>query len=124
MTRQYFVSTEVYRQSKLGYEGIPGFFISNEEKISTFVSRQIGNSALLNFNNIVGQSKAIKEAIAIANRYAEFDNNILILGESGCGKDIFAQSIHNASSRREGAVYRGELRHLSQGSHGERAVRL
>ena len=101
VTRQYFVSTEVYRQSKLGYEGIR-FFISNEEKISTFVSRQIGNSALLNFNNIVGQSKAIKEAIAIANRYAEFDNNILILGESGCGKDIFAQSIHNASSRREG----------------------
>lgn len=101
VTRHYFISTEVYRQSKVGYEGVR-LFISNEEKISTFVSRQIGNNAMLNFNNIVGQSRSMKEAIKIAKRYAEFDNNILILGESGCGKDIFAQSIHNASSRREG----------------------
>lgn len=101
VTGQYTVSTEVYRQSKVGYEGIR-LFISNEEKISTFVSRKIGNNALLNFNNIIGQSDIIKETINIAKRYSEFDNNMLILGESGSGKDIFAQSIHNASSRKDG----------------------
>lgn len=101
VTNQYFVSTEVYRQSKVGYEGIR-FFISNEEKISTFFSRYLGNNAILNFNSIVGQSENIKRAIKLAKRYAEFDNNILILGESGCGKDIFAQAIHNASDRRNG----------------------
>lgn len=101
VTNQYSVSTEVYRQSKIGYEGIR-FFISNEEKISTFFSRYVGNNALLSFNNIVGQSESIKKAIKLAKRYAEFDNNILILGESGCGKDIFAQAIHNASDRRNG----------------------
>ncbi|WP_251447274.1 sigma-54 interaction domain-containing protein [Vermiculatibacterium agrestimuris] len=101
VTNQYSVSTEVYRQSKVGYEGIR-FFISNEEKISTFFSRYLGNNALLNFNSIVGQSVNIKKAIKLAKRYAEFDNNVLILGESGCGKDIFAQAIHNASDRKNG----------------------
>ncbi|MFQ8759793.1 MAG: sigma 54-interacting transcriptional regulator [Intestinimonas sp.] len=55
----------------------------------------------MTFGNIIGQSREIKQSIRYARKYAEFDNNVLIMGESGVGKDIFAQAIHNASSRRD-----------------------
>lgn len=101
ITKQYIVSTDLYRQRKVGYEGVR-FFISNTEKISSFVSKQIGNNAILTFNNIIGQSTEIRQTIKYAKKYAEFDNNVLIIGESGVGKDIFAQAIHNSSSRKNG----------------------
>ena len=100
VTRQYIVSTMPYRQVSVGYEGMR-FFISNKEQVSSFVSRQIGNNAIMTFGNIIGQSREIKQSIRYARKYAEFDNNVLIMGESGVGKDIFAQAIHNASSRRD-----------------------
>ena len=52
------------------------------------------------FHNIVGQSAAITQSIEIAKRYATVDSTVLISAPSGCGKEVFAQSIHNASSRK------------------------
>lgn len=49
------------------------------------------------FDDIVGQSDAIKSTITIAKRYAEKRAPIMIYGETGTGKEMFAQSIHNAS---------------------------
>src|SRR4051812_23022827 len=51
------------------------------------------------FDSIVGQSKAIHEAIALAQKVAPTDTTVLLLGETGTGKEVFAQAIHNASSR-------------------------
>ena len=51
------------------------------------------------FDNILGQSPAIKDAIDLAKRVAPTETNVLLLGETGTGKEVFAQSIHNASSR-------------------------
>jgi len=51
------------------------------------------------FENILGESPAIKDAIDLAKRVAPTETNVLLLGETGTGKEVFAQSIHNASSR-------------------------
>jgi len=51
---------------------------------------------------IVGNSEAIKEIKKIVARAASTDSTILILGASGVGKEVFAQAIHNLSSRRNG----------------------
>jgi transcriptional regulator with PAS, ATPase and Fis domain len=52
------------------------------------------------FADIVGRSRAIREAVRRAEHFAATDETVLITGDSGTGKEVFAQSIHNASSRR------------------------
>ena len=54
------------------------------------------------FDAIIGNSPAIKLAVGRAKRTAIRDVSVLILGESGVGKELFAQAIHAASRRREG----------------------
>ena len=58
-----------------------------------------GHSAVFTFSSIIGSSAAINDAKRIAKRYAEVDSTVLIFGETGTGKEMFAQSIHNASRR-------------------------
>ena len=54
------------------------------------------------FSDILGESSAIKKAVAVAQSYAASQAAVLIHGETGTGKELFAQSIHNASARRDG----------------------
>lgn len=51
------------------------------------------------FENILGNSPLIKEAIAMAGKVAPTNATVLLLGETGTGKEVFAQSIHNSSGR-------------------------
>lgn len=51
------------------------------------------------FENILGESDAIKNAIDLAKRVAPTDATVLLLGETGTGKEVFAQAIHNGSKR-------------------------
>ncbi|WP_353483898.1 sigma-54 dependent transcriptional regulator [Haliscomenobacter sp.] len=51
------------------------------------------------FRGIIGQSTAIKRAIELAQKVAPTDASVLLTGETGTGKDVFAQAIHQASSR-------------------------
>lgn len=53
------------------------------------------------FMSILGQSVAIKQAISLAKKVAETDAAILLTGETGTGKEIFAQAIHQASKRKD-----------------------
>jgi two-component system NtrC family response regulator len=52
------------------------------------------------FDKIIGDSKQIKEAVELAKKVAQTDTTILLLGETGTGKEVFAQAIHTASPRR------------------------
>ncbi|MGB9791833.1 MAG: sigma-54 interaction domain-containing protein [Thermacetogeniaceae bacterium] len=54
------------------------------------------------FDDIIGTSKKIKETIEIAKKFAENLSPVLIQGETGTGKELFAQSIHNYSPRADG----------------------
>jgi DNA-binding NtrC family response regulator len=51
------------------------------------------------FNQILGQSPAINEAISLAKKVAPTDATVLLLGETGTGKEVFAQAIHYGSKR-------------------------
>jgi PAS domain S-box-containing protein len=59
-----------------------------------------GLVAKYSFSDIVGSSKEIKQAIEIAKSYARTSSTVLIQGETGTGKELFAQSMHNYSDRR------------------------
>jgi two-component system NtrC family response regulator len=52
------------------------------------------------FERIVGKSAAITDVIKLAQKVAQTDTTVLLLGETGTGKEIFAEAIHQASSRR------------------------
>ena len=52
-------------------------------------------------SEILGDSRAIREAIAVAQKAAAANSTVLLLGESGTGKEVFAQAIHRWSGRRE-----------------------
>ncbi|MBV1758991.1 MAG: sigma 54-interacting transcriptional regulator [Dethiosulfatibacter sp.] len=59
-----------------------------------------GFYAKYRFENIKGSSHAIHQCIKKAKKFAETDSTILIYGETGTGKELFAQSVHNYSNRR------------------------
>lgn len=58
-----------------------------------------GHIAQKHFSDIIGRSPAMRAAIDAATSFAAVDSTILILGKTGTGKEVFAQSIHNASRR-------------------------
>ena len=61
-----------------------------------------GLYAKYNFEDIIYRSSTMQECVKVARKLASTDYSILISGESGAGKELFAQSIHNASSRARG----------------------
>jgi formate hydrogenlyase transcriptional activator len=54
-----------------------------------------------NFEEIVGESPALKQILGQIQTVAPIDSTILILGETGTGKELIARAIHNLSARRE-----------------------
>lgn len=57
-------------------------------------------SEKFSFDNIIGISSSIQKAKDLAGKVAQTDATVLLLGETGTGKEIFAQSIHEAGSRK------------------------
>ncbi|NGZ97946.1 MAG: Fis family transcriptional regulator [Nitrospira sp. WS110] len=55
----------------------------------------------LNFEEIVGESPAIKQVLRQVDIVAPTDSTVLILGETGTGKELLARAIHDRSKRRE-----------------------
>jgi two-component system NtrC family response regulator len=51
------------------------------------------------FDSIVGKSKGIEQVIDLAKKVAKTDSTVLLTGETGTGKEVFAQAIHENSNR-------------------------
>ncbi len=61
------------------------------------LEKQLDNKQ--SFDNVIGKSKLIQSAIDSAKKVAVTDATVLLNGETGTGKEVFAQAIHNASKR-------------------------
>lgn len=56
-------------------------------------------SVAYSFDSIVGKSKELKQAITLAQKVSTTDAAVLLTGETGTGKEVFAHAIHQASQR-------------------------
>jgi transcriptional regulator with PAS, ATPase and Fis domain len=71
-----------------------------EQKMRRQLARQ--HVAEHTFAAIIGSSPALAKAKRLAQTFAVVDSTVMIEGETGTGKELFAQGIHNASKRRHG----------------------
>ncbi len=82
------------------------------KKVNNVVNRFTGNWASYNFDDIIGVSAPFKKTIELAKRIAIETSPVLISGEVGIGKEVFAQAIHNASTRNENGFVKISLQSL------------
>ncbi|MDD1368437.1 sigma 54-interacting transcriptional regulator, partial [Bacillus sp. MHSD17] len=69
----------------------------SKQTMKTSLSRKQNNK--FTFDHIIGDSSAIQSVITEAKRIIRTSSSILLVGETGTGKELFAQSIHNESQR-------------------------
>ncbi len=72
------------------------------KRVKKLVTNMIGAKANFSFDGFCGQNTRFLSTVDQARMASQSSSNVLLLGESGVGKDIYAQAIHNASERRNG----------------------
>lgn len=70
-----------------------------EKKVDDF--QWCNNEKLITVNNIIGESEKIKLIKNKIQKVAGFDSTVLLVGETGVGKELFAKAIHGNSNRRK-----------------------
>jgi PAS domain S-box-containing protein len=93
------------RQGELGGTLIMVRDITRVQELESRIRERVysrGHVAKHTFEDIIGDSPRIKITIDRAKKFSQVDSNILIIGKTGTGKEMFAQSIHNYSPRRNG----------------------
>jgi len=84
-------------------ESIGKIIIMNEiNRLKTLVTKMMGAKAKFHFQDIHGQNIKFVRTVEQARMVSLSSSNVLLLGKSGTGKDIFAQAIHNAGDRKNG----------------------
>ncbi|WP_337995694.1 sigma 54-interacting transcriptional regulator [Oleispirillum naphthae] len=79
--------------------------VSRIQQIEARVRRKIyenGHTATSTFADIKGAHPLVLRAISIAKEFAITKSSVMLLGETGVGKELFAQSLHNYSERAQG----------------------
>jgi transcriptional activator for dhaKLM operon len=104
------------------------------ESVQRLVQRVVGAQARFTFADIIGESPAMQAAIRHGRIAANSQAPLLLQGEPGVGKELFAHAIHNASPRADGpfvalncaavprALLLGELLGYEGGQHADRGV--
>ncbi len=72
------------------------------EQVHQLVNTLTGAQATFTFDCIIGEDKQLKKSIKLGMMAGTNDSNVLLQAESGTGKEIFAQAIHNYSLRKNG----------------------
>ncbi len=73
--------------------------VRDMKEVRQMAFQMSGNDAGFTFDSIIGKSKIMEEAKQKAKNASQTDSTILIRGESGTGKDLYARAIHAASNR-------------------------
>ncbi|WP_347487966.1 sigma 54-interacting transcriptional regulator [Desulfoscipio sp. XC116] len=105
-SREYFVNARGKRwhllitarpiQSGEGtFAGVVATF-SDFQEAQKLAYRIVTTQETLDFKDIIGESKAIRDVKSKAIKIARSNSTVLILGESGTGKEVFARAIHTA----------------------------
>jgi transcriptional regulator of acetoin/glycerol metabolism len=71
--------------------------------IKKLADRISGTEPFFTFDLLIGTSEPFRKAIDLAIRAAQSSSTVLLLGETGTGKELFAQAIHNGGKRRNQA---------------------
>ncbi len=71
--------------------------ITEFSNIRKLVDKISGTKPFFTFDSLLGTSPAFLEAIELAKRVSHSDTTVLLLGETGTGKELFAQAIHNGN---------------------------
>ncbi len=72
-----------------------------EARIRTKLN-EMGLYAKYEFSDVIHKSQVMEHLIERARKFASVTSNVLVYGETGTGKELIAQSIHNASKRKDG----------------------
>jgi len=100
------VMTRLFRREKARYEtlrDVHSALVSSLENVSkhrTYLEDEI--NSLNNFGEVVGKSGALCEVLEQVEIAAPSDPTVLVLGETGTGKELIARAVHRLSSRRDG----------------------
>jgi formate hydrogenlyase transcriptional activator len=95
---------QVASQVAIGVENALNYRAVNEVKEKLAEERVYLNEEIRadqDFEDIIGQSPALKEVLGQIRIVAPTDSTVLTLGETGTGKELIARAIHSLSSRRE-----------------------
>ncbi|MEK4228067.1 sigma-54 interaction domain-containing protein [Solibacillus sp. FSL H8-0538] len=71
--------------------------VTKMERLMRTKIRQVESK--ITFDQIIGSSQPLREVIEVARRATRTNSNVLVIGETGTGKELFAQSIHSESQR-------------------------
>jgi formate hydrogenlyase transcriptional activator len=95
---------QVARQVAIAVENALDFEKATEDRVRETKQRLYLEEELrADFGEIVGKSPALKTALGLVSMVAPTDSSVLIMGETGTGKELIARAIHNFSARRERA---------------------
>jgi len=101
--RRSFYMTTRFIYSDNRKDNYTCIFFRDQEKIHKITRRIIyGQRAFYSFDDIIGEHKTILKAIQDAILAAKEDAPVLLIGETGTGKEMFAQAIHNTTVRHKG----------------------
>src|SRR5699024_389540 len=93
----FSIGTNYTKQKKMLHETIELKRILHEKERKT--DDIYDNGTNFSFKDIKGKSSELKSVIEESQNVSLYDTNVLIVGETGTGKELFAQSIHNHSPR-------------------------
>lgn len=104
MTEQGTISVLITTRPIISRGNIEGTLLLFRDiaRARMLVQRLSGKETQFTFSDLIGKDLKFMKTIELARKASEGNSNVLLLGESGTGKDIFAQSIHNAGSRKNG----------------------
>jgi len=86
----------------IGEDGDIEGFIETAEDLRSIKNLEVTKKSAYNFSTIIGKSQEMRKIFSILPALAQSDASILITGETGTGKDLMAEAIHQASPRSDG----------------------